>query len=765
MKGTMPRARVLLVLLAGSWLGCPGPATTSSDAGCDGTALADGGCRRTGWRECSGSFEPGPDGICRELAAAGPCADGTYPLLGQRECQPLGFVQCPAGFALQPAHSGCEAVVPAAACTGATRESFGQSACVPVGDCGAAFPPAGATLFVDARFTTTDATHFKTIGAALTAAPAGAVVAVEAGTYLEGAWPKRPVTVVGRCPEQVKLDGSALGVPGVYSVGVKGVTVRGVTLVGHFQGGRVQAGGTLTLEDVVIESPRLSGLIAWQAGSELTARRVVVRGTQPSGGGSFGANADEGGQLVLEDVVVRDGTDAALVASAPAAPGSQVSLTRFIAMDNQGPGLIAAGGRITGTSVLVARARENALGADGSDSSIELTSAELSGTVSLGSPTARGLSVTSGAKVTLQSATVSENDLAGAVAELGASLFARDSTFEYGRPGHDGDFGLGVGVYSGGTAELTRCALVSNSYYGLDVQDPGSSARVDRLAVVGTRPSGAGVLGRGVNVELGATLTANDVALLANASEGLLLRNAGPTGPPAHGEVSRLLVRDTAPSGDGQWGLGVSVNHGASLVLTDAALVGNHDVGFFMNDFRTNAGVLASATVTNLVVRGTQMTSQGDHGLGVLNGGVLSLTNAAVVSNASFGVLVANPGSALEAKSVSVVDVQPDGHGGFGHAFVGLSGGTARLSDVELRGAVVGLAAQSYGVSVNGSRISDNQVGVHVQGDSTLATAPVAAAPKGSEVVISEDTVVVDNAARTGTGMVPLPAAAITHGR
>lgn len=761
----MRRARVLLVLLAGTWVGCLAP-PSSTDAGCDGTALADGGCHRTGWRDCSGSFEPGPDGICREIAAAGPCADGTYPMLGQRDCQPVGFVQCPAGFALQPAHGGCQAVVSATACTGATREAFGQSGCVPVGDCGAAFPPADATLFVDARLTSTDATHFKTIGAALTAAPAGAVIAVEQGTYLEGIWPKKAVTVVGRCPAQVKLDGSALGVPGVYSVGVQGVTVRGVTLVGHFQGGRVQGGGTLTLEDVVIESPRLGGLIAWQGGSLLTARRVVVRGTQPSGSsGSVGVNADESGQVVLEDVVVRDGTDAALVAGAPSAPASQLTLTRVIAADNRGIGIVAAGGRITGTSVLVARSGENALVADGSDSSIELTSAELSGTASRGSVTARGISVMDGAKVTLQSATVSQNDLIGAVAELGASLIARDTTFEYGRPGSDGDFGVGVGVYGGGSAELTRCALMSNSYYGLDVEDPGTSVKVDHLAVVGTRPSGGGIFGRGINVELGATLTGNDVSLLANASEALLVRDPGPTGPPAHAELTRLLVRDTAALSDGAWGLGVSVNHGASLVLTDAALVGNRDVGFFVNDFRTDAGVLPSATVTNLVVRGTQMTKQGDHGAGILSGGTLSLTNAAVVANESFGVLVANPGSSLVAQSVSVVGVQPDGHGAYGHAFVGLNGGVVQMTDVELRGSVVGLAAQSCGVSMNASRISDNSVGVHVQGDSTLGTAPVAAAPKGSEVVISDDTVVVDNAARTGTGTVPLPAAAITHGR
>lgn len=73
---------------------------------------------------------------------------------------------------------------PAVACTGATRERLGDAACVPVGDCNAPFPPAGA-LLVDDDFTAAqiDATHFRSVGAALAAAPAGGVVAVDAGRY------------------------------------------------------------------------------------------------------------------------------------------------------------------------------------------------------------------------------------------------------------------------------------------------------------------------------------------------------------------------------------------------------------------------------------------------------------------------------------------------------------------------------------------------------------------------------------------------------
>src|SRR5205823_3841223 len=85
--------------------------------------------------------------------------------------------------------------------------------CVQVSDCNAAFPPAGATIFVDAAFAAgqIDATHFATIADAVAAAPSGAIIAVESGTYSETVMLKhRKVSIVGRCADKVvmkQLDG------------------------------------------------------------------------------------------------------------------------------------------------------------------------------------------------------------------------------------------------------------------------------------------------------------------------------------------------------------------------------------------------------------------------------------------------------------------------------------------------------------------------------------------------------------------------------
>src|SRR5205085_374296 len=103
-------------------------------------------------------------------------------------------------------------------CDGATRESAASADCVPVGNCDAPFPPAGA-IVVDDSFTDAqvDATHFKTISAAIDAATAGATVAIESGTYAEEIKIGKSLKLVGRCAEKVVITPGAFGAtdPGI----------------------------------------------------------------------------------------------------------------------------------------------------------------------------------------------------------------------------------------------------------------------------------------------------------------------------------------------------------------------------------------------------------------------------------------------------------------------------------------------------------------------------------------------------------------------
>src|SRR5262245_5585242 len=163
-------------------------------------------CQPVGWVDCKDGFEPDPSGWgCRAIAPEAPCPAGTMAKLGSAECQPVGWTSCPDGFEADPSGWGCRDVSPSASCTGATRASLGTTTCAPVGNCSAAFPPPGATLFVDDDYTAAelDGSHFAEIADALAAASDGDVIAVEGGAYTHGLALTHSVTVVGRCAEQV----------------------------------------------------------------------------------------------------------------------------------------------------------------------------------------------------------------------------------------------------------------------------------------------------------------------------------------------------------------------------------------------------------------------------------------------------------------------------------------------------------------------------------------------------------------------------------
>lgn len=226
---------------------------------------------------CLAGLVGGGDGCVAPEPAS--CPAGSAAFFGETGCTPVGAT-CPQGFVKDPSGFGCLEAHAGAACTGASRESPTSAGCVPIGDCAAPFPPADATFFVDASFTTTDATHFKTIAAAAHRARAGAVIAVEAGTYAEPIVdPIDSVTVVGRCAEQVKLTGTGGNQVGLYVV-VPGLVVRGITVSGHVVG-VFAASGDLTLEDSVVEGNFSAGVFA-RDGSSLTVRRSRLRHEVPA---------------------------------------------------------------------------------------------------------------------------------------------------------------------------------------------------------------------------------------------------------------------------------------------------------------------------------------------------------------------------------------------------------------------------------------------------------------------------------------------------
>lgn len=240
-------------------------------------------------RTCADGFVPAvTDRACDVVLPDAPCGPGTRPAIGSTTCVPVGPSTCAPGFVAAPDGWGCVEVLPDAGCSGATRAALGETSCQRVGgDCAQPFP-ANVTHFVDPAFTAgqLDANHFQSLAAALSAAPAGSVIALEAGRYPDDLVVDHAVTLVGRCAEQVLLEEA--GSPNKAALTLTGgpVEVRHVTIRNHFNGAIVEAGGSGVFSDVVVENNLINGL--WTKGGPLTVERAVIRDTQPDDNGRWG---------------------------------------------------------------------------------------------------------------------------------------------------------------------------------------------------------------------------------------------------------------------------------------------------------------------------------------------------------------------------------------------------------------------------------------------------------------------------------------------
>lgn len=151
------------------------------------------------------------------------CGVGTMALIGKSACVSVGPTSVPEGFAPAEDDWGFHAVIPwnAECGDGGKRGKLGSSKCVPIDDCTAPFPPAGAVLV----------TNDVELRQAL--AGTAATIALD-DNYYKPFEIRRDVTIVGRCAPSVEVSGQIDGVqgtlPGIEISGPHKVTIRGVTL-------------------------------------------------------------------------------------------------------------------------------------------------------------------------------------------------------------------------------------------------------------------------------------------------------------------------------------------------------------------------------------------------------------------------------------------------------------------------------------------------------------------------------------------------------
>ncbi|MBS2011369.1 MAG: hypothetical protein JST00_00545 [Deltaproteobacteria bacterium] len=759
-------------------------------------------CRPAGWATCPAGFAAEGAG-CRALTPSAACAEGTRAKVGVASCEPIAALGCPSGFTSDGL--GCREVVPSARCGGATRDAIGSTTCAPMGTC--ATPVAGATYFVDAAFTDgqLDATHTRTIAAAVAAAPAGAVVEVAAGTYRESIDIRRAITIAGRCAGSVILDGEDQ--PGRIAVTVSGLAASNVTIarlsVRRYEGAiRVGGKSKVTLSDVLFEDNHGAAATVADVGTELVVERCVVRGTKSAGstnalGAGNGAslvvrssslvgNADrgitaKGGSLRVESTLVADmlpAADGAFGSGIVVLAGTVADITSTAVVGARSEGIYSEGTLTLSRSVVraTASASDGTLGRGvnlwrGKSTLTELTldgnadvglaleraaTATVDGLVArdTGSASAEtlgaGILVVGGGSATVKRAVVLRSKESGVQATGAQSkLVLEDAVVAGGRGRTDKTAGDGVVATDGGIVEVTGGAITDNAESALSASGAGAQVVVTSTVVADTRSNGKGGGGFGGRAVDGGKLVLSRSVVTRNRDIGLLGTGSGVSLELTDVEVSKTVA---AASGASR-GRGLEVNKGARATVNRAA---------FVDDAQT--ALLASSEGSLLDLRDvwvfrTRASSRGEGGraLTVQGGAAAKVASSAFIDQEEIGVAAVAGGASLEMTD-SVVDTTRSVGGAFGHGVVGASASVAlercRIATSE----AAGLAFVDVRASIGAAVVTKNGIGIFVDATNDLAEVPSASLPEEpGKVVVDSLTRFVDNATRVSAGTVPVP--------
>lgn len=506
------------------WLvGCAGGATTVY-------ANPDGGPSG-----CPADQHADTTGAC----VAGPppeCAPGSMKVLGEADCTPIGWSDCGAGFDKDPSGWGCKEIV-AESCAGATRAALGSAACVPVGDCNAAFPPPNATLFVSATGVT-DAKHFRSLESAEVASRAGDVIAVDSGVYHESVQFDRATTVIGRCPEKVIFDGTGLTTPGLIVEAQ--TTVRGITLRKFPTA--VQLAKGLDLEDSVLDDNEDEGI--YSEGTAISAKltRSVIRNTHTKAAPTaFGIDLALGTTLAIVDSEITGSQGAGLIVT----PGSKVSIASSVIRNSTkdpsgkgGYGVNGQGGDATITgSAIIGNADTGIRAYKGATFSVERTVVRGTKAGELGR--GYGLVASAGSTLTASKMVITETEGVGLVCE-GSKATVTDLIVRGQKPAPDGDFGDGIYVFNGGTLSLTRVAILDNARTGASIFDAKTEGTLDHVLLSGTKSLPAGDMGLGIAIAFGAHAKIDATVIASNHHTGIYAFDNATL------DLTRSAIRDTS---------------------------------------------------------------------------------------------------------------------------------------------------------------------------------------------------------------------------
>jgi len=282
--------------------------------------------------------------------------------------------------------------------------------------------------------------------------------------------------------------------------------------------------------------------------------------------------------------------------------------------------------------------------------------------------------------------------------------------------------GLGVDVYLGAELTLARSVVESNTQAGVRVNDPGSVVNVEDCVIRDTASRAEdGTDGQGLLVELNATANVQRTLLADNRTVGMHVRGQE-TDLDALLHAEDVVVRDSQPDAMGRWGTGVEAWGTARLELIRAVVERNDNIGVAVD-------MGATAVIEDVWIRDTDHERvSGRFGQGaLLSGGAVQGTRIVIERSTSMGVLASGPQSEVTLQDLVIRDTRVDAAGAWGRGLHIQLG--ARL---ELRRALIERNVEAeISAGFAGTTLSASDVVLRATHPSACATCPSSIAGHG----------------------------------
>lgn len=464
----------------------------------------------------------------------------------------------------------------------------------------------------------------------------------------------------------------------------------------------VQNGAVLTIVDSNVRGNAETGLVVYGAGATVSFTDSTISDTLPSGSHvGWGADVQMGGKLTITRSTVERSNDAGIYATDA---NTGLLIEESVIQDNAGRGLaVQDGATVTVTDSTFQRNGEVGVFVSDAGTVVQLSGSSILDTLASSDGTGgRGLAVEYGASVIVSGSTIQGNrEMGASVTSEGSTLELSDSVILDTLPDGAGFGGVGVLVDEGGALTVIRTTLERNTAAGVYARGAGTTAEVIDSSVLDTASQTDGTLGRGIQAEAGATLSATGCSVQRSAEFG-----AAATGSGTVMDLTDCDVGATAPLTDGSGGPGLGASDGATVRATRCVIHQNTRLGVFASD----AGTLLELDATSISDTAPAPDGSGGGGLGLLLGAQATGTGLIIAGSTSFGVLLDGADTSLALSESSVSDT------GFGRSLavalgvVVQEGAVLTLDDSSVSGtAGPGIYVTADGsVDCQGCTLSDN---------------------------------------------------------